>query len=58
MDCRSVLQIEMGQLCSICQNQTKLHWELYCGVQDAIQAGDLSDVGTPVILPATVTGSK
>ena len=32
--------------------------ELYRGVQDAIQAGDLSNVGTPVILPATVTGSK
>ena len=24
------------------------------GVQDAVQAGDLSNVGTPVILPATV----
>ena len=48
-------KIEMGQLCYICQNQTKLQWELYCGVQDAIQAGDLSNVGTPVILPATVT---
>ena len=35
-----------------------MHWELYCGVQDAIQAGDLSNFGTPVILPATVTGSK
>ena len=31
---------------------------MYQGVQDAIQAGDLSNVGTPVILPATVTGSK
>ena len=28
------------------------------GVQDAIQAGDVSNVGTPVILPATVMGSK
>ena len=36
--------------------QTKLQWELYHGVQDATQAGDLSNVGTPVILPATVTG--
>ena len=51
-------KIEMGQLHYICQNQTKLQQELYCGVQDAIQAGDLSNIGTPVILPATVTGSK
>ena len=35
-----------------------MQWELYHGVQDAIQAGDLSNVGTPVILPATITGSK
>ena len=51
-------KIEMGRLCYIRQNQTKLRRELYRGVQDAIQAGDLSNVGTPVILPATVTGSK
>ena len=51
-------KIEMGRLCYIRQNQTKLRWELYRGVQDAIQAGDLSNVGTPVIIPATVTGSK
>ena len=51
-------KIELGWLHYICQNQTKLQWELYHGVQDAIQAGDLSNVGTPVILPATVTGSK
>ena len=50
-------KIEMG-LCYIHQNQMKLRWELYCGVQNAIQAGDLSNLGTPVILPATVTGSK
>ena len=48
----------MGWLCYIPRNQTKLRWDLYRGVQDAIQAGDLSNVGTPVILPATVTGSK
>ena len=35
-----------------------MQWELYHGVQDAIQAGDLSNNGTPVILPATVMGSK
>ena len=51
-------KIEMGWLRYIRQNQTKLRRELYRGVQDAIQAGDLSNVGTPVILPATVTGSK
>ena len=51
-------KIEMGWLCSNHRNQTKLQRELYHGVQDAIQAGDLSNVGTPVILPATVTGSK
>ena len=51
-------KIEMGQLCYIRRNQTKFLCELYRGVQDAIQAGDLSNVGTPVILPATVTGSK
>ena len=51
-------KIEMGRLCYICQNQTKLQQELYHGVQHAIQAGDLSNVGTPVILPATVMGSK
>ena len=50
-------KIEMGQLCYIRQNQTKMQWELYRGIQDAIQAGDLSNVGTPVILPATVMGS-
>ena len=48
----------MQWLCYICQNQTKLQQELYHGVQDAIQAGDLSNVQTPVILPATATGSK
>ena len=51
-------KIEMEWLHYICQNQTKLQGELYHGVQDAIQTGDLSNVGTPVILPATVTGSK
>ena len=51
-------KIEMGQLCYIQQTQTKLRCELYRGVQNAIQAGDLSNVGTTIILPATVTGSK
>ena len=49
---------EMGRLHYIQQNQTKLRQELYRGVQDAIQAGDLSNVGTPVILPGTIMGSK
>ena len=31
---------------------------MYHGAKDAIQAGDLSNVGTRVILPATVMGSK
>ena len=35
-----------------------MQWELYHGVEDDIQAGDLSNVGAPVSLPATVTGSK
>jgi hypothetical protein len=49
--------IEQNRLKYICQNQKKLHADLYQGLQDTIATGDSSDaaIGHRIILPSSFT---
>ena len=50
-------KVQLSRLEWIEHNQKNIRAEKYCGLFDALTAGDLEDAGTRIILPPTVYGS-